>query len=85
MDMSGNVIIRIGVEAKVLGDTLIIPVLSTLNVGAGSHIEYEVAFYETKAGTKYTSGSAAPQWVTKNDTATILASNPARTGQSLDK
>jgi uncharacterized repeat protein (TIGR02543 family) len=81
--MTGNAIVKIGVDANILA-----PITTSggggYTTGAGSHIEYEVSFYDQKNGNKYMTGVCTPQFVTKDGKAVLPTPALINAGKTID-
>ncbi|MFA5658515.1 MAG: hypothetical protein WC900_04460, partial [Oscillospiraceae bacterium] len=75
-NVTGVATVKIGVDAAIT-DEISSQGYNIYTTGAGSHVEYEVAFYPTSGGTKYTTGIYAPQWITSGNNATEPTTEPA--------
>lgn len=83
--VSGASIVKIGVDASIIGSVTDKGAAPAAVVGTGSQIQYEVAFYDVKNETKYSEVSDYPsQWVTAGQSATSPSTTPVLSGKMFD-
>jgi len=80
--VSGIALVRIGVDATITGIFTEQCYNTDYTVGGGSHVEYEVAFYDADGTTRL--AAPASQWVTES-TAAVQPSSPSKSGFKFEK